>query len=217
MPRKLDPKIAEVLQRYEFGPNACWDSHGVWVIYHKVLEQIAAKSGIQWETPNVLLAERESVAVLVGGKLGKNYEWSIGEAAIGLNYKVTGNQQGYPFAMAEKRGKDRVILKLIGLHGLAYSEEEADDFKDAKPNQRQTLGPLNSTDLRKSVAQFGAELQDCEDSAQLEAFLTAKPTVALLQQIKQDKPDWWYDSEDRTGIGERIEGKRRELQAREAG
>ena len=35
--------------------------------------------------------------------------------------------------MAEKRAKDRVILKLVGLHGYAYSEEEADDFKKARP------------------------------------------------------------------------------------
>ena len=31
--------------------------------------------------------------------------------------------------MAEKRAKDRVILKLIGLHGEVYSEEEAEEFK----------------------------------------------------------------------------------------
>jgi hypothetical protein len=35
--------------------------------------------------------------------------------------------------MAEKRAKDRVILKLIGLSGDAYSEEEADDFKNSNP------------------------------------------------------------------------------------
>ncbi len=40
--------------------------------------------------------------------------------------------------MAEKRAKDRVILKLAGIHGLVYSEEEADDFKPqgrARPKQ----------------------------------------------------------------------------------
>ncbi len=30
---------------------------------------------------------------------------------------------------AEKRAKDRVILKLLNIHGVLYSEEEADDFK----------------------------------------------------------------------------------------
>jgi len=36
--------------------------------------------------------------------------------------------------MAEKRAKDRVILKLLGFAGEVYSEEEADDFKDQKPS-----------------------------------------------------------------------------------
>jgi hypothetical protein len=57
-------------------------------------------------------------------------EWSIGEALIGANYRVSGKQAAYVWAMAEKRAKDRVILKLIELSGLVYSEEERDELKD---------------------------------------------------------------------------------------
>jgi hypothetical protein len=39
-----------------------------------------------------------------------------------------------PIAMAEKRSKDRVILKLLAVHGDLYSEEEADDFKRQNPH-----------------------------------------------------------------------------------
>ena len=60
-------------------------------------------------------------------------EWSIGEALVGVNYRVSGKQAAYVYAMAEKRAKDRVILKLIELHGLVYSEEEADEFKTSRP------------------------------------------------------------------------------------
>jgi uncharacterized protein YicC (UPF0701 family) len=35
--------------------------------------------------------------------------------------------------MAEKRAKDRVILKLVGLHGDVYSEDEADAFQESAP------------------------------------------------------------------------------------
>ena len=42
-----------------------------------------------------------------------------------MNYRVSGKQAAYVYAMAEKRAKDRVILKLIELHGLVYSEEES--------------------------------------------------------------------------------------------
>ena len=38
-------------------------------------------------------------------------------------------QQGYKFAMAEKRGMARAVLKLAGLYEEGFfSEDEADDF-----------------------------------------------------------------------------------------
>lgn len=134
MPRKLDEKIADKLKEHGFGADACWDCHGTWVIYHKVLERIAAAEAITYETPQVLVAEKDAAVILVTGARGEGSraEWSIGEAT------PKNNKNAYPFAMAEKRAKDRVILKLIGLAGFAYSEEEADDFKDARPaNQPQ--------------------------------------------------------------------------------
>lgn len=127
MTRELDPKVIAVLKEYGFGKEAVWNCHGTWIVYHKYLEQIAAKAGIAFDQPHVLEANGAAkvAAICVTGTLNDKTEWSIGEAAPG------NNKNSYPFAMAEKRGKDRVILKLIGLHGLAYSEEEADDFKEA--------------------------------------------------------------------------------------
>lgn len=127
--KQLDPKIVEALKKHGFGPESAWDCHGTWVIYHRVLEQIAAKAGIKFEAPLVLEADgaNKVAAICVTGRMGDASEWSIGEAAPG------NNKNAYPFAMAEKRAKDRVVLKLIGIHGLAYSEDEADDFKAAAP------------------------------------------------------------------------------------
>jgi len=133
MAKKLDHAIGLVLKKYDFGPDAAWDCHGTWVVYHRVLEQVAAKAGIVYGPPTVLRSERDEAVIIVTGSLDNKTEWSIGEAVIGQNYLVKGKQAAYPYAMAEKRAKDRVILKLIGLHGLAYSEEEADDFKASTP------------------------------------------------------------------------------------
>lgn len=125
MAKQLDPVIAEVLKSYGIGHEACWNCHGTWVVYHRFLEQIAAKANIHFDAPLIVEADgaKKIAALCVTGTLKDKTEWSIGEAAPG------NNKNAYPWAMAEKRGKDRVILKLIGLHGLAYSEEEADDFK----------------------------------------------------------------------------------------
>ena len=59
------------------------------------------------------------------GRLGDRQEWSIGEVSS------RNCRNDYPFAMAEKRAKDRVILKLLGVAGDTYSEEEADEFTDS--------------------------------------------------------------------------------------
>ena len=71
--------------------------------------------------------EKGVVALSVQGYIddgkGKNTAWSIGE----VSPKNTSNK--YIYAMAEKRAIDRVILKLLGVHGDFYSEEEADEFK----------------------------------------------------------------------------------------
>jgi len=121
--RTADKQIADILVRYgePFGGNV-WRVQGTAVIYHKTLERIAAQAGIVFEPPTVIRAERDEAGT-------ERVEWSMGEALVNVNYRVSGKQAAYVYAMAEKRGKDRVILKLIELHGLVYSEEEADEFR----------------------------------------------------------------------------------------
>jgi hypothetical protein len=129
-----DRQIAEILAKYDedFAPNI-WRVQGTAVIYHKALERIAVRAKITFDPPNFLRTERDEAVIHVTGRMGERVEWSIGEALMGVNYRVSGKQAAYVYAIAEKRAKDRVILKLIELHGLVYSEEEADDFKNARP------------------------------------------------------------------------------------
>lgn len=101
-----------------------------WIALHKFLEKVANKAGINFNLPTVLNCETGEIAVCVEGidKDG-NKAWSIGEASP-KNCK-----NDYRWAMAEKRAKDRVILKLLGIAGDMYSEEEADEFKEKKPEK----------------------------------------------------------------------------------
>ena len=100
-----------------------------WIVSHKALERVAARKNIKFDAPVIVESHinDKSVAIVVTGHLDKQTQWSFGEAA---DYN---NKMGYPFAMAEKRAKDRVILKLVGLHGYVYNEDEADDFRESKP------------------------------------------------------------------------------------
>ena len=129
-----DAQIAKILSDYQEAlAGNIWRVQGNAVIYHRTLERIAAKAKIIWGQPQVLLAERDAAAILVTGEREGRTEWSIGEADVAKNYRVSGKQAAYVYAMAEKRAKDRVILKLINLHGLVYSEAEADEFAETSP------------------------------------------------------------------------------------
>lgn len=86
----------------------------------------------------------KEVAMCVVGHMGDRTEWATGEAA------PYNNKNNYPFAMAEKRAKDRVILKLVGLHGDVYSEEEADELKEGKPTPKKLMDL--DTDARVDAA-----------------------------------------------------------------
>lgn len=167
MPKKLDPAIADILKGFGFGPDACWDCHGTWVVYHRVLEQIAAKAAISFDQPSVIEARSADgiVSMCVTGRRGDKSEWSFGEAA------PKNNKTAYPYAMAEKRAKDRVILKLIGLHGLAYSEEEADDFKPATGRAPEPEGP---TEFEKRI-------------------LATMTTAIAMAKTLPDLKVWWGD------------------------
>jgi len=119
------------MEKYGVESDEIWEVHGTtWCVKHKALERIAAEVGIIWEKPELKVCDMAAgfVSVLVGGRLGDHVEYSFGEAS------PKNNKNSYPIAMAEKRSKDRVILKLLAVHGDLYSEEEADDFKRQNPH-----------------------------------------------------------------------------------
>lgn len=125
---------AEIIDRLkavgETSATALWDCHGNWIIKHKALEKIAANAGITYSDCTVYPPQQgqDYFAVSLIGHMGDRSEWSIGEAS------PKNSKNNYYYAMAEKRAKDRVILKLLGLHAYIYSEEEADEFKEAGPS-----------------------------------------------------------------------------------
>lgn len=181
MAAKVDPLLIEILRRYDVDPKqALWDCHGTLVILHKHLERIAATAGIVFDPPQIIEAHSADkiVAICAFGHMGSRTEWSIGEAAPG------NNKNSYPYAMAEKRAKDRVILKLVGLSGFVYSEEEADDFKASG----------------RSPADVGAEPEKPpRSSAPAPAAAATRPAGELLWVAEDgtfegfDKPKAWFE------------------------
>jgi hypothetical protein len=134
---KPSKQLLAFMEKYGVDSDEVWEvrTGGAWAIKHSALERVAAEQGIKFDLPN--FAEKDGankvVAMLVMGHLGERSEWSIGEASP-LNYRTSEKMAAYPYAMAEKRAKDRVILKLLNAHGHVYSEEEADEFKRQNPH-----------------------------------------------------------------------------------
>lgn len=176
MAKKLDPQLLDILTKFGERPeDALWDCHGTWVAYHKAIERIAAKAGITFDMPQIIEANTaaKTATIAVRGTMGERAEWSFGEAS------PSNNKNAYPFAMAEKRAKDRVVIKLVGLSGI-YSEEEADDFKpgtaaapprDGLKTNKQT-GRTSSSSLKQDKSPdnwdaFQQELAECRSVSEL--------------------------------------------------
>ena len=138
MPKEktLPPKLLETLKTIDMTQEqATWDVHGTPVLLHKACEKIAAVHNIVFDAPVMIESDagKKHAVMCVTGHMGDKTEWSIGEAT------PYNNKNNYPYAMAEKRAKDRVILKLIGLHGHVYSEAEADELEEAQPKKLMNL------------------------------------------------------------------------------
>lgn len=135
-----------------------WMVQSSHVVKHKALERLAAALKVKYSAPQILRAERDEAVILVTGSLGEATEWSIGEALVNANYRVTGKMAPYVYAMAEKRAKDRVIIKLAGLHGV-YSEDEADEFREAM-NGEALPKPPRPPERPMPTAESSAELRE---------------------------------------------------------
>jgi hypothetical protein len=213
----VDPRIIDTLTRYgEPTDGNIWFVQNSAVIYHRAVERIAAKAGIVFGEPTILRAERDETAILVRGRLGDRWDYDVGEAHVGVNYRVTGRQAAYPWAMALKRGRDRLILKLIGLHGLLYSEEEADEFRregggppapDMAGMDRKDVmaaaeanGVVDLPDgevtrdaaLRRKVesSTIGRKIAACKTIGALDTLVKSEPYLTYLEGLAPDVRDW---------------------------
>ncbi len=203
----LDPRIEAVRKEYGLAASDFWElpqKKGTWIAKHAALETAAAKAGITFGAPQVLEAHGETkcVALCVSSTFKDRTEWSIGEAS------PANNKNAYPYAMAEKRAKDRVVLKLIGLHGLAYSEDEADDF-NRQPSGNGSAPtppppPVEDPDVIEGAKNYVAQSKEVFAKAERlpdlymwlddnGGSLTAPDKPSKLDRLKRKMPDLYKE------------------------
>lgn len=173
---KKEPPV-KFMEEHGIDHDEVWEVRpGTWAVKHTALERVAAEKKIAFDAPLMLeFHASEKIAVLcVTGKMADRTEWSIGEAA------PYNNKNGYPFAMAEKRAKDRVILKLLNAHGTLYSDAEADDFVQTA-GKKATLPKKDSNDIYKKLQREIQEAVSCEH-----LMMWAKANKGRIQIIDED-------------------------------
>src|SRR3954467_14181127 len=163
-----------------------WQAEGETFIHHRTLERIAGKANITFDPPTILRAERDEAVLLVIGRTGERMEWSIGEALVGVNYHVPGSEPAYVYAMAEKRGKDRVILKLIDLPDVVSSAEpHTVERPPSSPNGNTpavlSLEPGLVGELKRTLTR----------SETVEAVIALMRSAQTQQSLAQLAPAWW--------------------------
>ena len=122
--------IKELAKKYHLDPvTDFWElargSTKKWILTHDAVERIDTIEGIIFHPPEIRTGEDNTNVAMVGlAELGDNKVWTTGEASS-HNCK-----NPYFWAMAEKRLKDRLTLKLINAYEYGiYSEDEADAFR----------------------------------------------------------------------------------------
>lgn len=178
---KPSQAVMDFMSKYKIDSDEIWEVHGTqWVVKHKALERVAVEVGIVWDRPEVIACDLSAkIAVICAyGKLGDRTEWSFGEAS------PANNKNAYAMAMAEKRAKDRVILKLLTSHGALYSEAEADEFSEQRPEKR---GELPKKDAKGIYTKLQAEIQSAVSREQLKEW--GKANADRIEVLPED----WRD------------------------
>ena len=127
--------IAELGKKYKLkGDVDLWKCLNDWILTHDACTKIAHIENIKlskiesiYQSENIC---RFLVTMVREDKDGNVLDsvTSVGEAHFGKDCRIS-----YISSMAEKRGIDRCVLKLINAYEYGiYSEVEADDFKKEK-------------------------------------------------------------------------------------
>lgn len=193
---KLDA-IYDVFEKHgvDVGRDDIWEVQGTPVVKHKLCEVLGAKIGVEWDVPTIIRAERDEAVIMVSGSVGDRTEWSIGEALVNGNYRVSAKQPAYVYAMAEKRAKDRVILKLANLHGQVYSEEEADDFKDKRSTTGRSVEKRPANDNPNAMSDdeidsffdlLSNKLSDCKQIKEVTAVMDDEKIKSVMSKLSND-------------------------------
>lgn len=192
----LEPRIEAVRVKYGLAQEDFWQikQNKQWVCKHAALEIVAVKAGVEWSPPQIIEANAPGLvtSMIVTGKMDGRVEWATGETNP-TNYSVIGKQPAYPWAMSEKRAKDRVVLKLVGIHGLVYSEDEMSGIDDARKEAEQPK-KTSAAEQKSQLSEIDKDLLDAHSEADLTKLVNVWASIAERDGWSKD---YWDEARRR--------------------
>ncbi len=187
-------EIKDLAKKYNLDPKVDFWKHkqsGKWIITHDACEKIASKESIaitDWVTEN---SERDFCRFRITMSDGSKSITTIGEAS------KENCQSKYYGSMAEKRGVDRCVLKLINAYEYGiYSDSEADSFKKpvikhdhyAKHREAEKVQMLSKAQGKEIIileTQLSGKIKNPIDFTNL-TFVKADEYIQVLEGMKSE-------------------------------
>jgi hypothetical protein len=175
---KPSDKILQFMEYYKVDADEIWLLPGgkSYAVNHSALERVAAEQKIEFEAPFHFVDHGEAGCSIAGyGSLQDIRLWATGEATS------KNCRNPYFVAMSEKRLKDRLALKLLGIHGKGgiYSEDEADDFNGGE------RAPPAEDAIEKAYLHLIGQI--CADRKTAETFY--KNNKGMVEQLRKATKD----------------------------
>ena len=195
-----------LVEKYKLNKDDFWQEprSKKWIISHDAVEKIANQEKIQLGGMQPLNSTETLVRFLVSMKRGDKVVTSVGEA------DTKNCRNSYLGCMAEKRGIDRCVLKLINAYEYGiYSDVEADDFAKPQYEHRTEEQAQEFDSLKKHEALLGKkaevnkEWKSCNSIKEYESVLRRmRKSVETFENIKADELNQDLDNQIKEKINE---------------
>ena len=209
-------KINAMKTKYELDEKDFWvlpQNKNVRILYHDACERIANIEGVRHEKPEWLSKGENGVWVVQASGFLKddpdNVVWTTGEAT-----KENVTNKKYIVSMAEKRAKDRLILKLVQASEFGIkSEDEAEAFANPEKDEQiaelqQQVKDLVSSGITRSAVDKPAVKQSSEPKKVADkASGNGKELISSLYERKKAWTELTVEAKNRNKGSTEVDGK----------
>ena len=180
--------IKDLAEKYQLKKNDFWKQElktkqGVvfktlWIISHDTVEKIMHKEGIQIDEIQVLTSEKDLVRYLIHASSPDGKRVITTGEADNTNVKQVPKYLG---CMAEKRGIDRAVLKLINAYeyGIYSDSENMEEVRPPRKSQKET----NKADSDKLILESIIDANDIASLQRLQYDLEANKRLTKAFKV----------------------------------